>query len=264
MIEPAAPPPVDPGLFWLAAMLTAVACVVLNARRAGLDTVVAYWTAVAAAAGGVWGSHLLGIRVYGTDGEPWYWLRVWDGPKSWYGGLIGGAVSAFLALRLARKPLLRHADAIAPAVALGYAIGRIGCFLHGDDYGTVTSVPWAVRYRAGTEAFFAQVQHGLIPPSAQLTLPVHPVQLYHCAFGLLLFAFLSAMPAIAPGRKLAALGLGYGAGRFFLEAFRGDFAAGPLGLSLQQWISLALIAASGILLHQIRERPTQHILEQPT
>ncbi|HEY2031770.1 MAG TPA: prolipoprotein diacylglyceryl transferase family protein [Myxococcales bacterium] len=264
MIDLPAGPPLDPGLLWLAAMLTAVAYVVLTARRSGLDPVGAYWTAVAAAAGGVWGSHLLGIRVYGADGDPLYWLRVWDGAKSWYGGLIGGTVAALVALRAARKPVLRHADLLAPAVALGYAIGRAGCFLHGDDYGTLASIPWAVRYGPGTEAFFAHVQRGLIAPSALLTLPIHPVQLYHCALGLLLFAFLSGMPPTVPGRKLALLGLAYGGGRFCLEGFRGDFAPGPLGLSLQQWISFALIAAGALFLHRLRKTAAPRVLEQPS
>ena len=237
---------VEPSYLWLACLLVALAWAVISATRLGLDSRVVYWTGVAGIALGLLGSHLLGLVVYDSDGLSWW--RVWVGGKAWYGGLIGGALGALVVLRLSGRPVLRYADAIAPAVMLGYAIGRIGCFFHGDDYGTPTSLPWAIRYGADTEALDGQVAQRLIDPQAALTVPIHPTQLYHSLFGLVLFVILSRIPAEPPGRRLGFLAAGYGIGRFFLEWVRGDFSPLALGLSLQQWISVGLIAIGAAIL----------------
>ncbi len=67
----------------------------------------------------------------------------------WYGGFILGAAAVLLAMRRRRLPLARSADAAAPALALGYAIGRVGCLLVGDDYGIPTDAPWGLRFPVG-------------------------------------------------------------------------------------------------------------------
>ena len=85
------------------------------------------------------------------------------GGLSWFGGFLGGVGAGVWALRRRRIPLVPALAAAAPALAIGHAIGRIGCFLVGDDYGRPTDLPWGVAFPRG------------LPPT---TVPVHPTQLY--------------------------------------------------------------------------------------
>jgi phosphatidylglycerol:prolipoprotein diacylglycerol transferase len=65
----------------------------------------------------------------------------------WYGGLVGGALAVTLYFRRHGIPWLAGADAVAPALSLGQAIGRIGCQLSGDgDWGAETTLPWGMAY----------------------------------------------------------------------------------------------------------------------
>ena len=93
-------------------------------------------------------------------------------------------------------PFWPMADAVAPALAVGIPFGRIGCFLNGCCYGSLCDLPFplSVRYPAGSHAWFAQVEQGILPPAAALSLPVHPTQLYAAVAGL-----------AAPGDPLALL-----------------------------------------------------------
>lgn len=236
-----------PALLWAVALAGGVGYAVRSARRSGLDPRLAYWAAAFAIVAGLCGSRLLGMVVYGAPSS----LReVISGGHSYYGGLLAGAFAALAFLRLRGAPVLRHADAMTPAVALAYAVGRCGCFLNGDDYGVLANGPFAVRYPPQTEAFVAQVQRGFVDPVAALSLPVVPVQLLHAALGLALFALL-AKASTRPGHRLALFAAGYGCGRFFLEMLRGEFTAAVGPLSLHQAISLGLIAAgTGLLLRQ--------------
>jgi phosphatidylglycerol:prolipoprotein diacylglycerol transferase len=85
------------------------------------------------------------------------------GGFSWFGGLIGGVGSGLWMLHRQGVPLVPALSAATPALAVGHAIGRIGCFLVGDDYGRPSNLPWAVAFPEG------------LPPTS---VPVHPTQLY--------------------------------------------------------------------------------------
>jgi phosphatidylglycerol:prolipoprotein diacylglycerol transferase len=128
-----------------------------------------------------------------------------------------------------------------PALALGYAIGRLGCFLNGDDYGTVSRVPWAVVYPSGTEAHADHVARGWISPGATWSLPVHPVQLYAALLGLCLFIWLANWRPMRAGSRFCAFVISYGVARFIMEWVRGDFRAVLGPLSLPQVFSLIFI-----------------------
>jgi phosphatidylglycerol---prolipoprotein diacylglyceryl transferase len=88
------------------------------------------------------------------------------GGFSWFGGFLGGVGSGLWMLHRHRVPLIPALAAAAPALAVGHAIGRIGCFLVGDDYGRPSGLPWAVAFPEG------------LPPT---TARVHPTQLYEAA-----------------------------------------------------------------------------------
>jgi phosphatidylglycerol:prolipoprotein diacylglycerol transferase len=158
---------------------------------------------------------------------------------AWFGGLIGGVGGALIVMRARRWPVLPILAAATPALALGHAIGRIGCFLVGDDYGRVTSLPWGVAFPDG------------IPPTIER---VHPTQLYEMVPLLALTSLLlywrrrGVADRVVLGRYFVAAG----ALRFFLEFVRVN-AVLALGLTASQWIALGVVLAGAALL--IGKRP---------
>jgi len=112
---------------------------------------------------------LLEIDAYLADPLKIFALR--DGGLSFHGAVLGGAVAGFWFIRKYRVPFGRLADLFSPSLALGYAIGRIGCFLNGCCYGIPTTAWWGVltRYAPGLR---------------------HPTQLYATAANLIIFAVL--------------------------------------------------------------------------
>lgn len=97
-----------------------------------------------------------------------------------YGGLVGGILAGFLYFRVKKLSFPRYADAIAPSIALGVCLTRIGCFLHGCCYGKAWEGPLAVSFPASSPA--GRFQEGIQAAG------LHPSQLYESVGGLLLFA----------------------------------------------------------------------------
>ena len=96
---------------------------------------------------------LIGARlVHVLDNLDWYGnhpgdiLAFWEGGLAWYGGVAGGFLGGAVYARVRRLSLARLADVVAPGAILGLAIGRIGCTINGDAYGTETSLPWGLVY----------------------------------------------------------------------------------------------------------------------
>src|SRR2546421_1619043 len=99
-------------------------------------------------------------------------FKVWTGGISVHGAIVSGALFLYWYCRRHKLPFLAFADITAPAFAIGYTFGRIGCFLNGCCYGHPCDLPWAVR--------FVQDGHG-----TALTPPSHPSQLYAAAMSLI-------------------------------------------------------------------------------
>ncbi len=111
----------------------------------------------------------------------------------WYGGFLVGAAAVLLVIRFRRMPPWRTADAAAPALALGYGVGRIGCLLVGDDYGVPTDLPWGMTFPEGpipTTAGALRREFGVDLPAdlaADALVAVHPTQIYETLTALLIF-----------------------------------------------------------------------------
>ncbi|MGB6744719.1 MAG: prolipoprotein diacylglyceryl transferase family protein [Terracidiphilus sp.] len=252
---------VSPDLVTSVALLAALGYAVRSARLSGLNVRAMYWAVVSSLLAGLWGAHLLWLLVHGWSGGPVALFEFVQGGKSLFGGLVFGGLAAGLYFRYRKLPGLAYADAAIPAVALGYAIGRIGCFLNGDDYGTLTHVRWAVVYPPGTEAYQAHLERGWISPADLWSLPVHPVQLYASALGLVLFVIFANWRPKWEGGRLCAYLILYGFGRFFTEYLRGDFrkVLGPF--SLPQLFSLFFIVLGvQIWLQRRREQPVEALV----
>ena len=121
--------------------------------------------AVAGVIGGMAGAKLLWVLEHLGEG-PTLDLILSRGGMSWFGGFAGGVLAGLLVMQWKRLPKVAVLAAATPALAIGHAIGRIGCFLVGDDYGWPTDLPWGVAFPEG------------LPPTA---VPVHPTQLYEAA-----------------------------------------------------------------------------------
>lgn len=242
-----------PGMLWVIAALAGLACAVIVARRDRLSPREMYGAGVVCMLFGFWGARLLGMVYYGSGGQPLPWLRFWVGGTAQYGAFLGGGLAMLLFLALRRLPILSYFDAVAPAVALTVSIGRVGCFFNGDDFGTLSHLPWAVRFPPGTEAYADHLARGWIASGAGWSLPVHPIQLYESLAWVGLAAILVMRRPGAPGLRFGWLAVAHGAGRFAEQFFRGDFrpALGPL--SLTQLLSLALVGLGLWLL--LRDRP---------
>jgi phosphatidylglycerol:prolipoprotein diacylglycerol transferase len=192
-------------------------------------------TAVDAALVGVLGG-LAGAKIVWAiefrDQAPFLSLLFSRGGLSWFGGFLGGVGAGLWSLRRRRIPIIPALAAASPALAIGHAIGRIGCFLVGDDYGRPTDLPWGVAFPRG------------LPPT---TVPVHPTQLYEAA-GLAVIVWIlvkwrrARVPdAVVFGRYLMLAG----ALRFCVEFLRVNARiAGPLTLAQLFSIAIMLVGFS--------------------
>ena len=133
--------------------------------RAGLPDA-ALDAAVYGLVGGLIGAKLLYVFEHRAEG-PFFSLVLDRGGMSWFGGFVGGLLAGYVTIRANRWPLVPVLAAATPALAVGQMLGRIGCFLVGDDYGHPTDLPWGVAFPDG------------LPPT---TARVHPTQLYEAAF----------------------------------------------------------------------------------
>ena len=162
-------------MLWLAAV---VAAVVMDRsfKRAGVDAD-AVGMVAAAALLGIVGAKLWHVVDTPLEFHEYGWRVLWDSAGfAWYGGLLFGIAALMFQGWWAKIGMLRTLDLAAPAAAIGYGIGRIGCFLSGDGcYGIPTTLPWGMSFPNGIE------------PTLQR---VHPTPLYELGAGLLIGAFL--------------------------------------------------------------------------
>ncbi len=135
-------------------------------------------------------------------------------------------------------------DCGAPAFALGIAVGRLGCFAAGCDYGRPSHLPWSVTF---TNPVAAQIS------GVPLGIPLHPSQLYESfyEFGVFFLLMFLSRKTRKPGFIIGAFAVFYSVGRFVLEFSRGDLSRGFWGpLSTSQWLSVFLLLLL-IILYQI-------------
>ena len=165
------------------------------------------------------------------SGHPLDMIKIWEGGLVFYGGVI---VAAPVAIWYARKQglsLWQTADIWAPSIAIGHAIGRLGCFCAGCCYGKPTDLPWAVTFTS--------------PESLAIRgVPLHPTQIYESGAELLNFAILLVLrrKKTFHGQVFWMYVLNYSIIRAVIELFRGDIERGFIlpGISVSQGISAAM------------------------
>ena len=182
--------------------------------------------------GGLAGAKLLYVAEHWA--EPIAYTLFSRGGMSWYGGLTGGVAAGLAMVVWQRLPLMAVLSAAAPALTLGHAVGRIGCFLVGDDYGRPTTLPWGIAFPEG------------LPPTVER---VHPTQLYEAAglavltVGLLWLRRRGVRDRAVFGTYLAAAGVL----RFLIELVRVNVVV-ALGMTTAQLFSVGLVLAGTVLL----------------
>jgi phosphatidylglycerol:prolipoprotein diacylglycerol transferase len=245
------------GLALLLACASALWLTAWRAKREGLDPESVYELAIWLMGGGFVGARLLYVAAHPESihglGDA---LRFWQGGIVYYGCILGGLIGSLIYWLRHPFPFRPMADAVAPALAIGSAVGRVGCFLNGCCYGGVTDRPWALSFPAGSPPWARHVHDGLLSASATRSLPTHPTQLYSAADGLLLLALLTAFypRRRRDGEVMALLMVTYPVTRFLTECVRGDEPAVIAGLTLSQAISVVIfVGGLAVWAHLLRQ-----------
>ena len=223
---------------WVAARL---------ATRSGLNSDAVLNLGISCALAGILGAKLLMLiadfSYYRQNPGEIFSLATLQAGGVFQGGLLLAVATAFFIVRRNKLPGLATADVLAPGVALGHAIGRLGCFAAGCCWGLECHLPWAVTFRN-------PVANQLF--GTPLNLPLHPTQLYEAAVEALIFVVLYRQ-FLRPHRAGTIIGLYlvlYSSARFLIEFVREHDQPNPIDgpLSSAQWIALATLAAGVWLL----------------
>ena len=230
------------GLFYALGFLLALRLAVGLARREGIDSARIVDLGIVALLAGFVGAkatlYLIDARYYYE--HPMEILRNLRSAGVFYGGFALAAAASVLYVRRYRLPLAKVADVTAPPLALGQAIGRLGCFAAGCCYGRSCDLPWAVIFSD--------------PAAYQLTgvplgVPLHPTQIYHALADFLILGITLVVlkRRRVPGQVFWVYVLAYAVLRFVVEIFRGDtarglFFAGKLSTSQIAAVPAAVIA----------------------
>ncbi len=194
---------------------------------------------------------LIGARLYHviTDWNSLYsdgrWaeaFKIWNGGLGIPGGVALGALVGIIVARRTVPEWRRLADAVAPAIPLAQAIGRLGNYFNQELYGRATELPWGLR----VDELIVQRDH---PGEYAVGVTFHPTFLYEALWNLALAGLIiwgGRKVVFKPGRWFAVYIAGYGLGRLWVEALRIDPATLLWGVRVNIWMSL-LIIGGGLL-----------------
>ena len=195
---------------------------------------------------------IIGSRIFfiGTAWEhfsahPLDMIKIWEGGLVFYGGVIFAAPVAAWYARKQGLLLWQTADIWAPSIAVGHAIGRLGCFCAGCCYGLPTDLPWGITFNHSETLAVRGV-------------PLHPTQLYESAAEFLNFAVLLVIRRrkTFQGQLFWMYVLNYAVIRAVIELFRGDSERGFIlpGVSVSQGISALMFITALTFLMKLRQR----------
>ena len=211
-----------------------------EARRAGIAPENIFDIGLYALLFGIIGAralHILLERAYYIN-RPFDIIMINRGGLAFHGGLIAGIMAAWFFTKRNRMPLWKTSDVIIPYVALGQAIGRIGCFLNGCCYGIPTYLPVGIS----------------LPGHLQR---LHPTQLYSSIFLFLTFIILKRIyrKKKFDGAVFFSYLLIFSFGRFFIDFLRGDLSRVFLGMRTSQLISLGIFLIALVMRWRIIHLP---------
>ncbi len=214
-------------------------------KRVGLPVDIGDLIVIGGVLGGVIGAKLYSVMESLNDPNALSLRSIFSGSGLvWYGGFIGATITVLVIIRLKRASILEVFDLLAPLLLLGYAFGRMGCFLSGDgDYGPPTNLPWGMAFPNGT---VPTLEH------------VHPTPLYEILILSAMFAFLwKIRKRITPkGWNFGLYLILAGVERFITEFWRLTPVV-ALGITMAQFIGIAsIIAGAALMLYSRKTQPT--------
>jgi len=222
-----------------------------QARATGLDAARVTDMAVYVLIAGLIGAKVLLVIVEWSyyARHPGELLSILQSGGVFYGGLLAGFPVAWWYAKKHSLPAWRTADVLAPAVVIGQAIGRIGCFAAGCCYGKPADVPWAVTFR---DAYASRTV------GTPLDTPLHPTELYESIACFLIFFVLLrvARGKRFDGQVTLTYVASYAVVRFIIEFFRGDAVRGTVfgWLSTSQFIALLMVFAAALSLPYVSRK----------
>lgn len=235
------------GFFVAAGFLAGIWLARKEAKRLGQDPEkimdLCFYILIAAIAGSRLFYVAVNYRMFLQD--PLEIFRLWNGGLIFYGGFIAALLVSLTYLRRYHLSVWKTADILAPSLALGHSIGRIGCFCAGCCYGKACDLPWAVTFTHPETL-------------APMNIPLHPTQLYASITNLAIFAVLWKVRRrrVFEGWLFWLYVLMYALARSVIELFRGDFRGTMLFgvLSISQCIGIIMAAVAIVMMMVLRRR----------
>jgi len=210
-------------------------------KRTGLPPSLGDSIVMGAILGGIGGAKLYSVIEGLNEANALYVRSFFSGSGLvWYGGFAGGVTVVVIIIWRSGFPMMRVLDLVAPLLSLGYAFGRMGCFLSGDgDYGPPTDLPWGMAFPNGTV------------PTVQR---VHPTPLYEIALSLMIFAFLWRMRkrSLPTGWMFGMYLILGGAERFITDFWRLTPVV-ALGMTMAQITSIVAIIVGTVMVSRSRK-----------
>jgi phosphatidylglycerol:prolipoprotein diacylglycerol transferase len=240
------------GVLLAAAYLVGLKLALVRARSRGLDPARTLDLGIAIIVSALVGAKLMLLIVdfqYFRE-RPAELLSLVRSGGVFYGGLIGAVGVALWYMRRHGLPVWTTCDVFAPGIALGHAVGRVGCLMAGCCYGKPTTLPWGITF---TDPFAAS------NVGTPLGIALHPTQLYEAGAELAILAVLlltERRGRAFPGRTFWIYMFLYGVSRFIIEMFRGDERGMVFGvLSTSQFISVLIVPISIVMLIWLGRTP---------
>ena len=237
------------GVLIASGFLAGMFLAVREAKRQGInpDRILDLGMYILAAA--VIGSRILDVAVeykyYAA--HPLEIFMIWRGGLVFYGGFIAALLTGVWYLNRHRLPIWKTGDILAPSIALGQAIGRLGCLSAGCCYGKPTTLPWGITF----------TDPGSL---AMLGVPLHPTQLYESVgdFGIFLGLYLFRKKKAFDGQVFWLYVLCYSVLRFLVEMVRGDAVRGfvhiaGLTLSTSQAVGIVAFLTAATMLSRLKK-----------
>jgi phosphatidylglycerol---prolipoprotein diacylglyceryl transferase len=239
------------GVLLAAAYLAGLQMAVVRAKRAGLDAAKVMDFGIYLIIAALVGAKLMLVVVdfsYFRQ-NPRELLSLARAGGVFYGGLIAAVIVGFLLVRRYKLEIWTTGDLMAPGIALGHIIGRMGCLMAGCCYGRPTTVKWAITFTDPAAA---------VNVGTPLAIPLHPTQLYDAGAELIILAALLLTEKRGhkfPGRTFFTYLVLYGISRFIIEFYRGDDRGMVFNmLSTSQVVAAAIVPISLFMLWRLRAR----------
>ena len=200
---------------------------------------------------GIVGARLFHVVTHPDDyfagQELWHIFAVWEGGLAIFGGLIFGAVGAFIGCRVTGVRFFAFADAVAPAILLAQAFGRFGNWFNHELFGLPTDLPWGLQIEQSNPAYPLGLPEGTL---------FQPTFLYEIIWNLLGVAVILVLEKrfrLQWGKVLGLYLIWYGAGRIVWESIRIDPSEIFFGIRTNVWAAIFAVLL-GIIIFAVQSR----------